>query len=77
MAALTPLQRDVLRNLARLHKKYPDPEGSFLANRLGPQLARVARHMEGSGLVTIDRLAENCFRYALTPAGHDMAARIK
>lgn len=72
--ALTRLERKTLERLSGLHSKYPKTDG-FLPGSLGASCAAACRRMERTGYVRIDRIADNCFRYALTDTGRERVAR--
>jgi hypothetical protein len=63
-------QKQALKRLFELHVSMPAKSG-FFASSIGGRNAAACRtpHMKASGMIEIDRMADNCFRYRLTPAG--------
>lgn len=66
---LTRFQRETLQWLKGKHDANPHWPHGFLPRFKERQAACCRRTLERLGLVSIDRLSENSFRYALTDAG--------
>lgn len=68
---LTHFQLSALMWLAQKHAAYPANDYGFLPTSRAREAAVCRRVLEPLGLVSINRMAENGFRYSLTPAGHE------
>lgn len=67
--ALTRKEKAALARLSEMHNEFPSNDYGFLAGDMGSGNAAACRRLEATGLVTINRIAENCFRYSLSETG--------
>lgn len=67
---ITRKQKQALTRLRDFHTRYQKHDG-FFAFFLGPSCAAALRRLDGSGLVDINKMAVNCFRYSITQSGKD------
>lgn len=70
LLALTHRQKKALYWLKDRHEQYPNIT-AFLPGSIGRGTSAMLRKLEPQGLVCVDRIASNCFRYALTDAGRE------
>jgi hypothetical protein len=68
---LTFRQKKALKRLFELHQSYPANDHGFFPSSIGTLNAQAFRtpEMQASGMIIVDRMAANCFRYRLTAAG--------
>jgi hypothetical protein len=72
---LTRKERSAIVKILEKHNTYPANTYGFWAGAIGASNAAAARRMEHTGLIFINRIADNCFRYGLTDAGKERARK--
>lgn len=71
---LTRLEREALIRLAKVHTEFPSNTSGFFAGEIGARHAAACRRIGATGLVNITRIANGCFRYALSESGRRRVA---
>lgn len=68
-------QKKALKRLFELHTFHPSNDYGFFPSSIGTLNAQACRspEMQASGMIVVDRMAANCFRYRLTEAGMGFA----